>query len=99
MFHKHKNNYSAQNLRAPIVFINENIKAPNITIIDETWANIWTYPRRNALEIAGERWLDLIQIRYDAETMTSLVKLADYGNMYIKNKKKTNKKRKRRNLE
>lgn len=94
MFHKHKSSYNTQNLRAPMVFINENIKAPNITIIDETWTNIWTYPRRNALEMAAEKWLDLIQIRYEADTMTSLVKLADYGKYAYQKQKDDKQKRK-----
>jgi translation initiation factor IF-3 len=39
------------------------------------------------LEIAEEKGLDLVQIRYDAEKMTSLVKLVDYGKyMYQKGK-------------
>ena len=70
---------SAQDRRAPMVFVNENIKAPNIIIIDEEGINMWTFPRRKALEIAEEQGKDLVQIRYDQETMTSTVKLLDYG--------------------
>ncbi len=94
MFYKHKSHGNIQNFRAPMVFTNENIKAPSITIIDEEWTNIWTYPRRVALEMAAEKWLDLIQIRYDAEKMTSLVKMADYGK-YVYQKQKDDKQKKK----
>jgi translation initiation factor IF-3 len=37
--------------------------------------------------MAEEKGLDLVQMRYDAETMTSTVKLVDYGKyMYQKSK-------------
>ena len=85
---------SAQDRRAPMVFVNENIKAPNIIIIDEEGINMWTFPRRKALEIAEEQGKDLVQIRYDQETMTSTVKLLDYGKyMYLKWKEDKEKKK------
>lgn len=93
MFYKHKS-HGTPNFRAPMVFTNENIKAPNITIIDEEWTNLWTFPRRIALEMAVEKWLDLIQIRYDAEKMISLVKMADYGK-YVYQKQKDDKQKKK----
>lgn len=73
--------------RVFMVYLNEQIKAPNIVIIDDTGANLWTFPRKRALEMAEEKGLDLVQMRYDAETMTSTVKLVDYGKyMYQKSK-------------
>ncbi len=73
--------------RAFMVYLNEMIKAPNIVIVDETGVNLWTFPRKKALEIAEEQGKDLVQMRYDQETMTSTVKLVDYGKyMYQKSK-------------
>ena len=73
--------------RVFMVYLNEMIKAPNIIIVDETWANLWTFPRKRALEMAEEQGKDLVQMRYDAETMTSTVKIVDYGKyMYQKSK-------------
>lgn len=70
-----------------MVYLNEMIKAPNIVIVDETGVNLWTFPRKKALEIAEEQGKDLVQMRYDQETMTSTVKLVDYGKyMYQKSK-------------
>lgn len=87
-----------QDRRVPMVFVNENIKAPTIVIIDEEGNNIWSYPRRRALEIAQEAWKDLVQMRYDQENMTSTVKLLDYGKyMYQKQKEDKEKKKTQKN--
>jgi len=89
---------SSQDRRAPMVFVNENIKAPTIIIIDEEGNNVWTYPRRRALEIAQEADKDLVQMRYDQEKMTSTVKLLDYGKyMYQKQKEDKEKKKTQKN--
>ncbi len=70
-----------------MVYLNEQIKAPTIIVLDESWANVWTFPRKRALEMAEEQGMDLVQIRYDQTTMTSTVKMVDYGKyMYQKGK-------------
>lgn len=81
--------------RARIVFINENIKAPSIMIIDDEKNNLWTLSRKKALELAEEKWLDLVQISYDSVKMLSTVRLTDYWKyMYQKWKdEKENKKK------
>ena len=80
--------------RVFMVYLNEQIKAPNIIIIDEAWAVLWTYPRKRALEIAAEEGKDLVQMRYEQDTMTSTVKLVDYGKyMYQKSKDDKEKKK------
>jgi len=80
--------------RAPMVYLNEQIKAPSIIIIDETGQNLWTFLRKRALEIAEEKGLDLVQIKYDHETMVSTVKMTDYGKyMYQKSKDEKEKKK------
>jgi translation initiation factor IF-3 len=73
--------------RTFMVYLNEQIKAPNIVIVDEAGVNLGTFPRKRALEIAEEQGMDLVQMRYDQETMTSTVKIVDYGKyMYQKGK-------------
>lgn len=77
-----------------MVYINEQIKAPTIVIVDELGVNLWTFPRLKALAMAQEAWLDLIQMRYDQEKMISTVKMADYGKyMYLKGKEEKEKKK------
>ena len=75
------------NFKAKMVYVNDQIKAPNIMIIDDEKNNLGTFPRRVALEMASERGLDLVQLVYDAEKMLSTVRLTDYGKyMYQKGK-------------
>lgn len=80
-----------------MVFTNEQIKAPNIMIIDDEKNNLWTFPRRNALEMAEEKWLDLVQIAYDPVKMLSTVRLTDYWKyMYQKGKDEKEQKKKQK---
>ena len=77
------NNMAA--FKAKMIYINDQIKAPNVMIIDDNKTNLWTFPRRIALEMAAEKWLDLVQLTYDPEKMLSTVRLTDYGKyMYQK---------------
>lgn len=76
------------------MYINDQIKAPSITIIDDEKQNLWTFPRRRALEMAEEAGLDLVQITYDPEKMLSTVRMTDYGKyMYQKGKDDREKKK------
>ena len=89
-----KPNTSFNKNRVFMVYLNEQIKAPNIVIVDEDWTVLWTYPRKRALEIAEEQGKDLVQMKYDQETMTSTVKIVDYGKyMYQKSKDEKEKKK------
>jgi translation initiation factor IF-3 len=68
-------------------FINDMIKAPTIVIIDNDGNNLGTFRRDEALRVAEEQSLDLIQMRYDPTTMTSTCKMMDYGKyQYLKKK-------------
>jgi translation initiation factor IF-3 len=77
-----------------MMYVNDQIKAPTITIIDDEKQNLGTFPRRRALEMAEEAGLDLVQISYDPEKMLSTVRLTDYGK-YMFQKGKTEKEQKR----
>ena len=77
-----------------MIFVNENIKAPTIIIIDEDGTNVGSFSRKRALEMADEQGKDLVQMRYDQETMTSTVKLLDYGK-YMYQKQKDDKEKKK----
>jgi len=83
--HTKTNNQGVGAFKAKMTYINEQIKAPNMIIIDDDKVNLWTFPRRIALEMAAEKWLDLVQLNYDPEKMLSTVRLTDYGKyMYQK---------------
>lgn len=77
-----------------MMYVNDQIKAPSIMIIDDEKKNLWTFPRRVALEMAENAGLDLVQITYDPEKMLSTVRLTDYGK-YMYQKGKTEKEQKR----
>jgi len=88
------------NPRAKILYINEQIKAPNIIIIDDDKKNLGTFSRKRALEIAEERELDLVQIAYNPDEMISTVRLTDYGKyMYQKDKEEKEKKKQQKGKE
>ena len=76
------------NPKAKITYVNDQIKAPTIMIIDDEKKNLWTFPRRVALEMAEQAWLDLVQMTYDPDKMMSTVRMTDYWKyMYQKWKK------------
>jgi len=77
-----------------MIYINDQIKAPNIMVINDEKKNLGTFPRRRALEMAEEAGLDLVQISYSPEEMLSTVRLTDYGKyMYQKGKEDKEKKK------
>ena len=80
-----------------MTYVNDQIKAPNIMIIDDEKNNLGTFPRRVALEMATERALDLVQMVYDPEKMLSTVRMTDYGKyMYQKSKEEKEKRKNQR---
>ena len=74
----HGSSYDSQNPKAKVVYVNEQIKAPTIMIIEKKKKNLWTFPRRVALEMAEQAWLDLVQMSYDPDKMQSTVRMTDY---------------------
>lgn len=77
-----------------MVYTNHSIKAPTIVIVDEEKNNLGSFPRRKALEIAEEKWLDLVQMHYDPVKQVCTALITDYGKyMYKKQKDAKEKKR------
>lgn len=70
------------------------IKAPRIVIIDETGENIGTFARDDALRMAAEKGLDLVQIAYNPVEMVCTAKMVDYGK-YMYNKQKDEREKKK----
>ena len=89
-----KNDRGDKSDRSNIVYINQYIKAPTIVVIDEDKTNLWSFSRRIALELAEERWLDLIQIHYDPVKQVCTALLSDYGKYMYRKQKDTKEKRK-----
>ena len=76
------------------VYTNSSIKAWTIVIIDEDKKNLWSFPRRAALEMAQERWLDLVQMHYDPVKQVCTALLTDYGKYMYKKQKEDREKKK-----
>lgn len=94
----HKNSFNKDRKQ---VYVNHDIKAPTLMIVDEQRNTIWKFPRRIAFEKAEEQGLDLVQLSYDPKEMISTVILTDYGKyMYQKEKweKEKRKKQKQQSL-
>ena len=86
--------YESQTSKVKMTYVNDQIKAPTIMIIDDEKKNLWVFPRRIALEMAEQAWLDLVQMSYDPEKMQSTVKMTDYWK-YMYQKWKEEKERKK----
>jgi len=70
------------------------IKAPRIVIVDETGQNVGSFSRDEALRMASEQGLDLVQIAYNPVDMVCTAKMVDYGKyMYNKQKEEKDKKK------
>jgi translation initiation factor IF-3 len=81
-----------------IVYINENIKAFNVLLLDETWEKIWVFSRQEALQKAQDAWLDLVQVWYNWKDKVSICKIMDYGKYQYWLKKKEREKKKKQKI-
>ncbi|MDR0369470.1 MAG: translation initiation factor IF-3 [Candidatus Peribacteria bacterium] len=80
-----------------MIYVNDQIKAPTIMVIDDEKQNLGTFPRRRAFEMAEEAGLDLVQIAYNPDDMISTVRLTDYGKyMYQKGKEEKERKKQKK---
>lgn len=62
-------------------------------VIDQNGENAGTVPRRTALAMAQEAWLDLVQISYNPKDKVSTAKIVDFGKRKY-DKQKAEKKKK-----
>jgi len=76
------------------VYINENIKAFNILLLDENGEKLWVVSRAEALKKAQDAGLDLVQVWYNWKDKISICKIIDYGKYQYQLKKKEKEKKK-----
>ncbi len=76
--------------------VNKDIRAPEVRLIDETGAMAGVMSSRDALSIAEEKGLDLIEIAPNAKPPTC--KIMDYGKWKYENKKKEKESRKKQTV-
>ncbi len=75
-------------------FINEEIKAYKILLLDEEWEKIWVFSRLDALRKWEEESKDIIQLWYNPAENIATAKMMDYGRFMYLQKKDTNQKKK-----
>jgi len=84
--------------KKPTTRVNEQIKNPQVQVIDENGKNLGILDTSKAIELAKERGLDLVEI--SSKTQPPICKIIDYGKyQYIREKKERKQKAKQRKLE
>lgn len=75
-------------------FINEQIRANKILLIDEEWVKLWFFSLNEALAMGQEQMKDVIQIGYNPAENIATAKLMDFGRfMYLTRKQDREKKK------
>lgn len=72
--------------------INEKIRAPQLQLITETGENIGTISRLDALRMAQQARLDLVQLNDQGPLGIPIAKIMDFGKSLYEKKKKESKK-------
>ena len=62
------------------------MKGDKLTVISETGEKLGNFIKRDAIELARERGLDILQITFDKEPFVA--KIIDYGKFKFEQKKK-----------
>ncbi|HEY8280047.1 MAG TPA: translation initiation factor IF-3, partial [Bdellovibrionota bacterium] len=76
--------------------MNERIRVPEVFVIDENGVQVGAMPTREALNMARERGLDLVEVA--ATARPPVCKLLDYGKMKYTKKKKTQEAKKKQSV-
>ena len=75
-----------QRRRPPQAPVNKYVKASTFTVIDDTGEKLGVYNKDDAIKLAQEKGLDLLQITFDKEPCVA--KILDYGKHKFDQKKK-----------
>ncbi len=76
--------------------MNERIRVPEVFVIDENGVQVGAMPTREALAMARERGLDLVEVA--ATARPPVCKLLDYGKLKYTKKKKTQEAKKKQSV-
>jgi len=89
----HKENYFQRRTRPKGPKTNERIRAPEVQVINNNGENLGTLPTKEAINIARQKGLDLIEISPNANP--PVCKIIDIGKYKYDLQKKTNKAKKK----
>ncbi len=76
--------------------MNERIRVPEVFVIDENGVQVGAMPTREALALARERGLDLVEVA--ATARPPVCKFLDYGKLKYSKKKKTQEAKKKQSV-
>lgn len=76
--------------------MNERIRVPEVLVIDENGVQLGTMPTREALALARERGLDLVEVA--AAARPPVCKILDYGKLKYGKKKKAQEAKKKQTV-
>jgi translation initiation factor IF-3 len=79
-------------------YINEQIRADKMLVIDEEWNKIWEMTKQEALNLAQQEEKDLIQIWYNPQERKAVVKLIEYWKFMYQLKKQQKEKKKKQKV-
>jgi len=87
-----------RNVQVIKYWINEQIRAPEVRVIDEEGLNVGVMPTMDAVKLARARELDLVEVFPKAEP--PIAKITDYGKfLYQKDKEARKQKAKQKKIE
>lgn len=89
-----RDNKSSWSDQQNVVYINDKIKAFEVIVIADDGENLGKMKRFDALALAQEQWLDLVQLSYNPIDKVCTAKITDFGK-YMYEKKKTTKEKKK----
>jgi len=95
--HGHQTNPRGDSISAKRHFVNEDIRAKEIRLIDENGQQVGIMPLRDALETTRARDLDLVEVAPDADP--PVCRMMDYGKYLYDQAKKERKSRKAQRTE
>ena len=72
--------------RPPQAPINQFVKAEKLTVISESGEKLGTFSKSDAIELAKDKGLDLLQITFDKEPCVA--KIIDYGKFKFNQRKR-----------
>lgn len=89
-----KQSWDKRSNQDSVLYVNDKIKAFEVVVITEEWENLGKMSRYDALALAKEQWLDLVQLSYNPIDKVCTAKITDVGK-YLYEKKKTAKEKKK----
>lgn len=77
-----------------MIFVNDQIKAPTMLLVDENSNKIGLFPRQKVIDMSQEEGKDIVQLHYDFNEKVATVRLVDLGK-YLYEKQRTAKEKKK----